>query len=122
MIKTKRAFDPPAADDGVRYLVDRIWPRGIKKADLQADEWLKEVAPSTALRKWFGHDPSKWAEFQERYEAELRQNPSAWLPILEAVRQQERVTLLYAARDQEHNNAVALKGYIERKLAEQATR
>lgn len=118
MIKIKRAFDPPTPDDGVRYLVDRIWPRGIKKEELRADEWLKEAAPSTALRKWFGHDPGKWPEFQERYESELDQKPSAWLPILETARQGQ-VTLLYAARDREHNNAVVLKGYIERKLAEQ---
>ena len=118
MIKIKRAFDPPTPDDGVRYLVDRIWPRGIKKEELRADEWLKEAAPSTALRKWFGHDPGKWPEFQERYESELDQKPSAWLPILETARQGP-VTLLYAARDREHNNAVVLKGYIERNLAEQ---
>lgn len=120
MIQIKRVYDPPAPDDGIRYLIDRIWPRGVRKEDLQVDEWLKEVAPSTGLRKWFGHEPEKWPEFQNRYETELEENPEAWRPIFEAARQ-GNVTLLYAARNQEHNNAVALKRYIDRKLAEHNT-
>jgi len=100
---------------GVRFLVDGLWPRGIKKTNLEMQAWLRDVAPSTALRRWFGHDPAKWDEFRRRYAAELKAHPEAWAPILMASRR-GRVTLLYGARDAEHNNAVALKEYLERKL------
>jgi uncharacterized protein YeaO (DUF488 family) len=113
MIRTKRAYEDPAPDDGRRFLVDRLWPRGIKKEDLQIEDWPKEVAPSDELRTWFGHDPAKWEEFEERYFAELENKPDALEPLREAVRQGD-VTLVYGARDTEHNNAVALKAYLER--------
>ncbi|RIK49754.1 MAG: hypothetical protein DCC57_12550 [Chloroflexi bacterium] len=119
MIQIKRAYDPAAPDDGTRYLVDRLWPRGVKKEELHVDEWIKEVAPSTALRKWFGHDPDKWPEFQKRYTAELEQNPDGWQPIADAARK-GRVTLVYSAKDEAHNDAVVLKSYLERKLAGRA--
>lgn len=115
MIKVKRVYASPAPDDGQRFLVDRLWPRGVKKEALQLDGWLKDVAPSDALRKWFGHDPAKWEEFQERYFAELEAKPEAWRPLLEAARQ-GTVTLLFSARDEAHNNAVALKAFLEARL------
>lgn len=119
MIKLKRAYDPENANDGVRFLVERLWPRGIKKTDLRLDGWLKEVAPSTELRKWFAHDPAKWAEFQRRYFAELKSRPGAWQQILEKARR-GNVTLIYSSRDSEHNNACALKKYLELKLSRRA--
>ncbi len=115
MIRTKRVYDPPARGDGRRFLVDRIWPRGMPKARLQPDGWLPDVAPSTELRKWFGHDPAKWTEFERRYRAELEAKPEAWRPLLEAARE-GTVTLLFSARDDKHNNAVALKAFLEEKL------
>ena len=111
MIKAKRVYDPPEAGDGERILVERLWPRGMKKEDLQMQAWMKEVAPSTELRKWFSHDPSKWEEFQQRYFEELDQKPQLWGAILEAAKKGE-VTLLYSARDTEHNNAQALASYL----------
>ena len=111
MIQIKRAYDKPDNDDGVRILVDRLWPRGIKKEGLKLDYWLKEVAPSDELRKWFGHDPEKWAEFRRRYSGELEQNPEQLKPIRDAA-EQGTVTLIYSAKDEEHNNAVALKAYL----------
>lgn len=117
MIKLKRVYDGVAsANDGVRYLVERLWPRGIKKSALRIDAWLKDAAPSTDLRKWFSHDPQKWPEFRRRYFAELDRAPDAWAPIRDAARN-ENVTLLYSSHDAEHNNAVALKDYIDRKVA-----
>ena len=115
MIRVKRVYDPPAADDGARLLVERLWPRGMKKEALSMDGWPKDVAPSDALRRWFGHDPAKWAEFRRRYMAELDDNRAAWEPILEAARQ-GTVTLLYSAHDTEHNNALVLKTYLEERL------
>jgi uncharacterized protein YeaO (DUF488 family) len=115
MILTKRAYDPPILDDGVRFLVDRLWPRGIKREEMKLDGWLKDVAPSDTLRRWFGHDPVKWDEFSQRYFAELDGKPEAWQPILQAARQ-GNVTLLFGARDIEHNNAAALKAYLEKAL------
>jgi uncharacterized protein YeaO (DUF488 family) len=115
MIRTKRVYSLAAADDGDRFLVDRLWPRGIKKEDLPLDGWLKEVGPSDELRKWFGHDPKRWEEFQSRYFSELDGKPEALRPIREAVRLRD-VTLLYSARDEEHNNAVALKAYLEKEV------
>jgi uncharacterized protein YeaO (DUF488 family) len=113
MITIKRVYDRPEPTDGTRFLVERLWPRGMKKDALRLDGWLKEVAPSDALRRWFGHDLAKWQEFQRRYFAELDSNPETWQPIVEAA-QRGDVTLLYSARDAEHNNALALKAYIER--------
>ena len=113
MIRVKRVYDPPDHGDGTCFLVERLWPRGVKKETLQLDGWLKEVAPSDALRRWFGHDPAKWEEFQRRYFAELDDKPAAWQPIVVAARQ-GRVILLYSARDKERNSAVALKLYLER--------
>ena len=115
MIQLKRAYDPASKEDGVRYLVERLWPRGIKKIDLVMDAWLKNVAPSTDLRKWFSHDPEKWTEFQRRYTAELDANPESWKPILEAARH-GKVTLIYSAHDTEHNSALLLKTYLDKKL------
>jgi uncharacterized protein YeaO (DUF488 family) len=115
MIQVKRVYDQKASGDGRRFLVERLWARGVKKAALQLDGWLKDVAPSEALRRWFGHDPAKWADFQRRYFSELDRNPEAWRPILEAAHS-GNVTLLYSARDTLHNNAVALKMYVEQRL------
>ena len=105
-------YDPPAPGDGIRILVDHLWPRGLKKEAARFDDRLKEVAPSDALRRWFGHDPARWEEFRRRYFAELDAKPEAWQPILEPART-GTVTLLHAARDSVHNNAVALKSYLE---------
>ncbi|MBI2883166.1 MAG: DUF488 domain-containing protein [Candidatus Methylomirabilis oxyfera] len=116
MIQVKRVYEPPTPDDGTRLLVDRLWPRGIKKEDLQVDQWLKEVAPGDALRRWFAHDPGKWNEFRRRYFAELDGKPDVWLPIAEVARR-GNATLLYSARDTQHNNAVALQEYVEKRLA-----
>jgi len=112
MIHTKRVYEAYSADDGARYLVERLWPRGMKKEDLIMDAWVKEVAPSNDLRRWFNHDPAKWGEFQRRYRAELDANPEAWKPLLDASKK-GKVTLLYSARDTEHNNALTLKSYLE---------
>jgi uncharacterized protein YeaO (DUF488 family) len=113
VIKTKRVYEKPTASDGIRLLIDRVWPRGLKKDELALDGWLKEVAPSDRLRKWFAHDPRKWKEFQRRYSAELRAKADRWAVILERARDCN-VTLLYGARDSEHNNATALKEFLER--------
>ncbi len=115
MLKTKRAYEPAERSDGTRFLVDRLWPRGIKKEKLEMEVWLKDVAPSPDLRKWFAHDPTKWQEFQKRYRAELEDNPDAWKPILEAAKHGD-VTLLYSARDTEHNSAVLFKAFLEEHL------
>ena len=111
MIKLKRVYEPSEPADGARFLVERLWPRGMKKQSLDMEAWLKDVAPSDNLRRWFAHDPRKWGEFQERYFAELDTRREALLPIIEAAGSGD-VTLLYSARDTEHNNAVALKKYI----------
>ena len=112
MIKLKRVYEPPERGDGTRVLVERLWPRGVRRSTLQLDAWLKDVAPSDALRRWFNHDPAKWAAFQERYAAELDANAAAWQPLLQAA-QRGTVTFLFSARDVDHNNAVALKTYVE---------
>jgi len=121
MIRIKRIYDPPARTDGVRFLVERLWPRGVKKAKLELDDWLKRVAPSTELRKWFSHDAARWEEFQRRYRTELDQHPEAWQPILDAANKGD-VTLLFSSHDAVHNNAVALKDYLETKQRNQARR
>lgn len=115
MIQVKRVYEKRAKRDGTRILVDRLWPRGLKKEDLQLESWVKEAAPSDSLRRWFGHDPSRWQGFKRRYFADLDKNPQAWKPILELARRRD-VTLLYAARDAEHNNAAALRDYLMAKL------
>lgn len=115
MIRVKRVYEPEEAGDGKRFLVERLWPRGMKKEDLKMSGWMKDVAPSAALRQWFGHDPAKWDEFRLRYTAELEENRDSWQPLLTEARH-GAVTLLYSAHDQEHNNAVALKMFLERQL------
>jgi len=110
-IKLKRAYDPPAPDDGTRILIDRLWPRGVKKTDAAIDEWMKEIAPSTELRKWFGHDPSRWHEFQRRYRSEIRQHREQ-LDRLRTLAQHGRVTLVFSAHDEAHNDAVVLKNVL----------
>ena len=115
MIRLKRVYEPSDRDDGRRFLVERLWPRGIKKESLAMEGWLKDVAPSNGLRQWFGHDPTRWELFRQRYTVELENNPVAWLPLLDAARM-GTVTLLYSARDQEHNNAVALKSFLDERL------
>lgn len=114
-IAVKRAYESASRGDGKRFLVERLWPRGIKKEALEIDAWLKDVAPSTALRQWFGHDPAKWEEFRRRYFRELEKNRSALDPIIAAARH-GTVTLVYSAHDVEHNNAVALRDYLEHLL------
>lgn len=114
MIQVKRAYEPTRTEDGSRFLVERLWPRGVKKEDLQIQDWLKDIAPSTGLRNWFQHDPAKWNEFRRRYFRELEKNPGAWEPLL-ASSHRGRVTLVYSAHDIEHNNAVALKEFLEAK-------
>lgn len=117
MIRVKRVYDPPEADDGMRFLVERLWPRGLSRESLRLDGWLRDVAPSHELRRWFGHDPARWEEFRRRYFAELDAKPEAWHPILEAARR-GNVTLLYSARDTKHNNAVALRDYLQTRMQE----
>lgn len=107
-IQLKRAYEPPAPDDGARILIDRLWPRGVKKEDAAIDEWIKEIAPSTELRKWFGHDPERWREFRRRYQSELRQHPDG-IERLRALARRGPITLVYAAHDEAHNDAVVLK-------------
>ena len=114
MIALKRAYDPASRADGTRFLVERLWPRGVPKESLKITAWLKDVAPSTELRKWFSHDPDKWTEFRRRYRRELDSHPEAWEPIIAAARRGQ-VTLVYSSRDTEHNNAVALQEYLAKK-------
>jgi uncharacterized protein YeaO (DUF488 family) len=115
MITLKRAYDPLSRADGTRVLVERLWPRGVSKAKLHLDAWLKDVAPSTELRKWFSHDPDKWDEFRKRYWRELSAKPETWKPLVAAARR-GRVTLMYSSHDTEHNNAVALLEYLKKKM------
>ena len=116
MIRVKRVYEPAEKSDGVRFLVDHLWPRGLKKEALHVKRWIKLVSPSNELRSWFGHEPVKWKEFQRRYFAELDEQPDAWEELLEAAREKD-ITLVFSAHDIEHNNAVALKSYLEKKLA-----
>ena len=115
-VQIRRAYDQPRRGDGYRVLVDRVWPRGVSKDDLKLDEWRKEIAPSTRLRKWFGHDPERWAGFQERYFAELELKQDAVRDLVKRARQ-GRITLVYGARDPEHNQAVALGAYLRARAA-----
>ena len=114
MIRLKRAYDPVSHIDGTRFLVERLWPRGVSKTKLHVHAWLKDVGPSTELRKWFAHDPNKWDEFRRRYVRELRSQPKAWQPIISAARL-GRITLVYSSHDTLHNNAVALQEYLRKK-------
>jgi uncharacterized protein YeaO (DUF488 family) len=113
-IHVKRAYETPAPDDGLRILVERLWPRGLSKERAQVDLWLKDVAPSAELRRWFGHDPAKWEEFRKRYWAELDDNPDAVAELRRKVRKGP-ITFIYAARDEQHNGALALQEYLRRR-------
>lgn len=115
-IRCRRVYDPPRETDGRRILVDRIWPRGLSRNDAAIDLWLKDIAPSAELRKWFGHDPERWEAFVDRYARELDDNPQAVEQLL-GIARSGPVTLVYAARDTEYNNAWALKIYIEDRFA-----
>ncbi len=115
MIVLKRAYERPSRSDGRRFLVERLWPRGLTKEQLCVDAWLKDAAPSTQLRRWFAHDPDKWGEFRKRYRRELDTVPEAWAPILAAGRL-GRVTLVYSSRDTEHNNAIILRECVGNRL------
>jgi uncharacterized protein YeaO (DUF488 family) len=121
MIRIKRTYDPPARGDGRRILVERLWPRGMKKEALAADAWMKEVAPSTELRKWFDHRVERWEEFRRRYRDELNANADAWEPILEAG-EGGPVTLLYSAHDTLHNGAIVLRDYLAARHAKRPAR
>jgi len=111
VIRVKRTYDAPARGDGVRILVERLWPRGMKKEELVIDSWEKQVAPSAELRKWFDHRAERWEEFRRRYRTELERNPSAWEPIARAARR-GTVTLLYSAHDTQHNGALVLQDFL----------
>jgi uncharacterized protein YeaO (DUF488 family) len=111
MIALKRAYDAAESSDGTRFLVERLWPRGVRKADLPLDGWLKDVAPSPELRRWFAHDPRRWVEFRRRYFAELREHADALEPLRAAARKGP-TTLVYSARDTKHNAAVALRDHL----------
>jgi len=115
MIHIKRVYEECAKEDGERYLVERLWPRGIKKEALHMKAWCKDAAPSHELHRWFSHDPAKWKEFQSRYRAELDANPAGWQMLLESARH-GTTTLLYSSHDTEHNNAAALQAYLKEQL------
>jgi uncharacterized protein YeaO (DUF488 family) len=120
-IALKRAYDAPDAKDGQRILVDRVWPRGVSKEDLQLAGWCREIAPSTQLRKWFAHDPQRWPQFQKRYLAELRRaDLREPLSELASLAKRHKVTLVYAARDEEHNQAIVLRDYLRTLVAKSA--
>ncbi|MGJ7032651.1 DUF488 domain-containing protein [Niabella hirudinis] len=115
VINIKRIYEPSAKDDGYRVLVDRIWPRGISKEEADLDEWQKEIAPSTALRKWFNHDPVRWEAFKTKYTEELNKNEAA-APFLSQCRRHKTITLLYGAKEERYNQAVVLREYINKEL------
>ena len=112
MIKTRRIYDKPEADDGFRILVDRIWPRGLKKNNIKIDLWQKDIAPSASLRKWFNHDSKKWNEFKSRYYEELKDKQEIVKLFLEKA-EQGTITLLYSSKEEKYNNAIALKEYLQ---------
>lgn len=120
-VQLKRAYDPPSPRDGTRILVDRLWPRGVKKAKARIDLWLKDAAPSTALRQWFGHDPARWNEFRRRYRAELKHQPEA-MAQLRTLARQGRITLVFGARDERRNQAVVLRSLLAGRGAKRARR
>jgi uncharacterized protein YeaO (DUF488 family) len=107
-LRLKRAYEPVEPEDGIRILIDRLWPRGVSKAEAALDDWMKEIAPSTELREWFGHDPKRWPEFQRRYKAELQQHTEE-LDRIRALAKKQTVTLVYSAHDEEHNDAIVLR-------------
>jgi uncharacterized protein YeaO (DUF488 family) len=115
VIKLARVYDAAEHGEGPRFLVERLWPRGVRRADLRLSGWLKDVAPSNELRRWFGHEPEKWDEFRRRYFAELDERPGGWTPLRDATAAGD-ITLLYSSRDVEHNNAVALREYVTARL------
>ena len=115
MVRIARIYLPPGKKDGLRVLVDRLWPRGVKKEKAQVDEWMKEIAPSNELRKWFGHKPERWTEFQKRYRAELVKNKELVRTLRAMERRQGTITLLFGAKDQEHNQAVVLRDFLKAK-------
>lgn len=115
-IKTKRIYDDYSDEDGYRVLVDRLWPRGVSKEEARLDEWLKEIAPSTELRKWFDHDPDKFTDFRKRYENELEENDKTVDDLLRKAEQQP-LTLLYAAKDEQHNHAAVLKDFLRDRIS-----
>lgn len=115
MMKLKRAYEPVSSTDGKRLLVERLWPRGLSKKRLNLDGWIRNVAPSTELRKWFGHEPAKWKQFRNRYFRELDSQPESWRPIVSLARHRT-VTLIYSSHDERHNNAVALRDYLRSKV------
>ncbi len=115
MIKIKRVYDPPSRDDGKRILIDRLWPRGLRKEAAHIDEWVKDLAPSTGLRKWFNHDPEKWGEFRRRFFAELDAEPESVSGIIAAARK-GTVTLLFGSKEERYNNAAALKEYLDSRM------
>jgi uncharacterized protein YeaO (DUF488 family) len=121
VITLARVYDDAEAAEGPRFLVERLWPRGVRRADLRLTDWLRDVAPSNELRRWFGHEPEKWDEFRRRYFAELDERPDAWTPLRDATATGD-ITLLYSSRDAEHNNAVALRDYVTARLDEAAPR
>ncbi|MGQ0555819.1 MAG: DUF488 domain-containing protein [Nitrospiraceae bacterium] len=112
-IQVKRVYEPTATSDGFRVLVDRLWPRGISKEAAKLDLWLPDLGPSTSLRKWFNHDPARWAEFQRRYHAELKKKSALLATITEQAKTRP-VTLLYSAKDEQHNQAVTLRSFLKR--------
>lgn len=113
MIQLKRAYDPPEKEDGFRILVERLWPRGVRKEDAQIDLWIKDLAPSTELRKWYGHDPDRWPEFKQRYAEELRHRLELVQKLRDKIAEHETVTFVFAARDEARNSAVVLKEFLE---------
>lgn len=113
-VHLKRIYEEPADDDGFRILVDRLWPRGVSKEKAHLDLWLKEIAPSTELRKWFDHDPAKWSEFKSRYKAELSKNTENLAVLEKILKGHKTVTLLFAAKDEEHNEAVIIQDFLRR--------
>jgi uncharacterized protein YeaO (DUF488 family) len=115
VIKVKRIYEPPQSSDGFRILVDRVWPRGVSKERAKIAVWLKEIGPSTELRKWFGHDPKRWAEFRKRYRQELRVKSELIAHIKRLEKEHRMVTLVFSARDEEHNQAVVLRDFLERR-------
>ncbi len=114
-IAIKRIYATPGTDDGCRILVDRLWPRGLRKDQARIDHWFRDLAPSHALRKWFGHEPEKWDEFRRRYHAEIETNASVLVPFYALLKSEAKITLLFAAKDETHNNAVVLAEHLRAK-------
>ena len=113
-IHLKRIYEPCSRDDGFRVFVDRLWPRGLKKSEVGVDLWLREIAPTTELRKWFNHDPQRWTEFVADYNFQLKKNEKVASELIDLIRIHKKVSLLYAAKDEEHNNALVLKRYLDK--------